>query len=84
MEKLIGEVTHYFDHIGVAVIKITDGELKVGDNIHLVGHGADFTQIVDSMQVDHENVEKLKKGKEAGMKVADKAKPGVKVYLVKE
>jgi putative protease len=83
MEKLIGKITHYFDHIGVGVIKITDGSLKIGETIHIVGHGADFTQIVDSMQVEHEQIEKAKKGDDVGMKTSEKVKPGADVFLVK-
>ena len=82
MDKLIGQITHYFDHIGVAVIKLTNGELKAGETIHLVGHGADFTQVVDSMQVEHAQIEKAKKGDDVGLKVSAKVKPGTEVYLV--
>jgi putative protease len=82
MEKLIGQITHYFDHIGVAVIKLSGGEPKVGATIHLVGHGADFTQVVDSMQVEHQSIEVAKKGDDVGMKVSAKVKPGTEVYLV--
>ena len=53
-EEKIGIVTHYFGKIGVAALKITDGELEVGDTIHIKGHTSDFTQTVDSMQAEHE------------------------------
>ena len=82
-EELIGKVTHYFDKISVAAIKLT-GDLKSGDQIHLVGHGADFTQTVASMQVDGQEVTAAKAGDEIGLKVDSKAKEGVDVYLVKE
>jgi len=81
MEKSIGQITHYFGHIGVAVIKLSS-ELKVGDNIHVVGHGADFTQTVDSMQVEHAQIEVAKAGDDVGMKVNEKVKPGAEVFLV--
>ena len=81
-EKLVGKITHYFGNIGVAVLKL-NGKLKVGDEIHLLGHGADFTQKVESMQVEHENIEKAKKGDDVGMKVDEKVKPGAEVFLVK-
>lgn len=83
-EKLIGEITHYFGKIGVAVLKLTKGSLKVGETIHLVGHGADFTQTVDSMQVEHKNVEEAKKKDDVGLKVNDVVKEGVEVYKVNE
>jgi hypothetical protein len=43
-EQLIGKVTHYFGKANVAAIQITDGELRVGDTVHIVGHTSDFTQ----------------------------------------
>jgi len=83
-EKLIGEITHYFGKIGVAVLKLTKGSLKVGETIHLIGHGADFTQTVDSMQVEHKNVEEAKKKDDVGLKVNNVVKEGVEVYKVTE
>jgi putative protease len=80
-EKLIGEVTHYFDHLGVAVFKLT-AVLNVGDKIHLKGHTTDFEQSVKEMQVDHANVEKAAKGAELGVKVDDVVREGDKIYLV--
>ena len=81
MEKSIGQITHYFGHIGVAVIKLSS-ELKVGDNIHVVVHGADFNQAVDSMQVENAQIEVAKAGDDVGMKVNEKVKPGAEVFLV--
>ncbi len=80
-EKLIGQVTHFYGNIEVAVLKLT-GELKVGDEIHFIGHGADFTQKVESMQVEHQQIEVAKSGEQVGLKVEEKVKPGTKVYLV--
>ena len=57
-EKLIGKITHYFTNIGVAVVEITAAGLKAGDKIHVRGATSDFEQAVDSMQVEHENVDK--------------------------
>ena len=82
-EQLIGKVTHYFDKISVAAIKL-EGELKVGDQIHLLGHNADLIQKVDSMQVEGQEVSAAKAGDEIGLKVNAKAKEGAQVYLVTE
>jgi len=81
-EKLIGKTTHYFTNIGVAVVEITGGGLKVGDKIHVKGATSDFEQTVDSMQVEHENVEKAKKGDAVGLKVEQQVREGDEVYLV--
>jgi translation elongation factor EF-1alpha len=68
--KELGIVTHYFDHIGVAVVKLK-AELKKGDKIHIKGHTTDFVQVVKSMQIEHDKIEKAAKGKEIGLKVDD-------------
>lgn len=70
-EKLLGRVTHYYGHLGVAIVKLAAG-LKVGDTVHINGHSADFTQSVQSLQIDHAAVAKAAKGKEVGLKVDQK------------
>ena len=79
--KLIGEVTHYFGNIGVAVIKLSD-KLEVGCEIRFVGGETDFNQGVESMEVDHKKVDKAKKGESLGLKVDQKVREGYKVYKV--
>jgi putative protease len=76
----IGEVIHVFSKIGVAVVKFSK-PISVGDKIRIKGHSDDFSQTIESMQVDHEQVQKVKKGQEAGMKVSGKVHEGDKVYL---
>lgn len=83
-EKLIGKITHYFTNIGVGVIEVTEGELKVGDKIHIKGNTTDFEQVVESLQIEHENVEKAKKGDAAGLKVDQQVREGDEVYKVIE
>lgn len=78
-EELIGEIAHYFGKIGVAVIDLSR-PLKIGDSIRIVGGETDFTQTVDSMQVDHINVKEAKAGNSVGLKVSQKVREGYKVY----
>jgi len=83
-EKLIGKVTHYFGKIGVAVIELADS-LKVGDKIRIVGGvDTDFTQTVESMEVEHQKVNEAKAGDSIGLKVEQKVREGYKVYKVIE
>ncbi len=81
LEKQIGVVTHYFGKISVGVIKLKT-ELKVGDKIHIKGAHDDFVQVVQSMQIDHEDVARAKKGAEVGMKVAKPVHENDKVFQV--
>jgi len=83
MEKEIGSVSHYFGHVSVAAINLTD-ELKVGDKIHITGHSEDFTQVISSMQIEHSKVETAKPGDDIGVQVQQKVHPGDKVYKVTE
>lgn len=80
-EKEIGKISHYYTNIGVGVIELT-GTLKVGDTIHIKGATSDFTQKVDSMQIEHENVETAKKGQAIGLKVDEHVREGDVVYKV--
>jgi len=78
--KLIGQITHYFSNIEVAVIKLT-APLSIGDTIRIVGGEAtDFEQEVGSMEVEHQKIKKAKKGNEVGLKIKEKAREGYKVY----
>lgn len=81
-EQEIGVVSHYFGKIGVAAIDITEGELHVGDTIHVKGHTSDFTQEVGSMQIEHGSVEVAKAGESIGIKVVDHAREHDKVFKV--
>jgi translation elongation factor EF-1alpha len=81
-ELEIGRVTHYFGHIGVASIKLTEGGITVGDTIHVKGHTTDFTMTVDSMQVAHKSVAAAQKGDEIGVKIPDHAREHDQVFRV--
>ena len=83
-EKLIGKITHYFTNIGVGVIEITQGDLKGGDKIHIKGATSDFEQTIDSMQIEHENIEKAKKGDAIGLKVDQQVREGDQVFKIVE
>ena len=77
--KAIGTVSNYFEHVSVAAIKLY-APLKVGDEIEIKGGETDVVQTVESMQIQHEQVEKAKKGDEIGIKVDGKVRKGYKVY----
>ncbi len=66
-ETIIGNVTHYYTDLCVATVMITDGELHLGDMIHVEGHTSDFTQKIGSMELDHHSVEVAKPGDIVGI-----------------
>jgi translation elongation factor EF-1alpha len=83
-EKKIGEIIKYFGKIGVAAIRLSEGSLKVGDTIRIVGHTTDFTQPIDSMQIENNNVQEAGPGADIGIKVKDRAREHDVVYKVME
>ena len=78
-EKQIGTISNYFEHVGVAAIKLA-AALKVGDNIKIVGGEVDFEQPVKSMQIQHKAVSSAKKGDEIGIKISEKVRKGYKIF----
>ena len=73
-EKKVGEVIKFFGKIGVAAIRLSEGSLKVGDKIHIVGHTTDVAQTVDSMQIENQNVQEAGPGADIGIKVKDRVR----------
>ncbi len=78
----IGVVTHYFSHLSVAVIKLDAATLRVGDTIHIRGHTTDFSQRVESLQVDRLNVAEVGPKDDFGLKVIAHAREHDIVYRV--
>jgi translation initiation factor IF-2 len=83
-EVELGRVTHYFGRIGVAAIEITQDSLVVGDTIHVKGHTSDFTQKIDSIQIDGQSVDEATVGQSVGIKVSEHAREHDTVYKVVE
>jgi len=83
-EHEIGVVTHYFDKISVAAIRLTSGTLRSGDVIRIEGHSTDFEQVVSSIQIDHLSVTEAKQGDEIGIKVTEPAHEHDKVFKVED
>lgn len=84
MERQIGTVEHFFNHLSVAALKLHDGPLKVGDTIHIKGHTTDFTETIQSIQIDNNDVPQAKAGDDIGIKMEGKCREHDKVYLVTE
>lgn len=79
----VGHVVGYFAKIGVAAVELT-GTLRLGDTIRVRGHTTDFTQVVESMQIEHQAVSEAKAGDSVGIKVIDRVRKGDRVYVVTE
>jgi len=77
----IGEVTHFFDKISVALLALTD-TIRVGDTVHLLGRSTDFQQEVTSLQIEHQPVSEAGTGQEVAMKVKQRVHPRDAVFKI--
>ncbi len=75
----IGRITHFFPKINVAVIELK-APLSVGDTIVIKGPNTDFEQVVDSMQIEHKNIQRAEQGQSIGLKVAERVRETDTVY----
>ena len=83
-EMKVGYVKEYFAKVGVAGIEITEGYLSVGDTIHIKGHTTELTQRVDSIQIEHQSLERAEPGQVIGIKVRERVRPHDQVFKVTE
>jgi translation elongation factor EF-1alpha len=81
-EKEIGKITHYYNHLHVATVNITNGELQIGDMIHVEGHTSNFMQKLCSMELEHESTDVAKPGDNVGIAIDEYARENDSVYVV--
>ena len=78
----VGEITHFFSRIQVAVIKLRRSALSVGDEIVVKGRVTQFKQKVSSLQIESVDVPTARKGSLAGLKVVKPAHEKDKVFKI--
>ena len=81
--KRVGKVTHYFDHLNVAVLALTES-IRVGETLHFLGHSTDFKQQVTSLQIEHKAVETAKPGEDVAMKVDQRVHPNDAIFRIED
>ena len=79
MEVQVGTITHFYNHICVAVLDLT-GDLKVGDIIHIIGHITDFEQRVSSLEIEHKKVQSVSAGMDVALQVEEPVRHGDCVF----
>jgi U32 family peptidase len=82
-KHFVGRITHYFDNVGVAAIKLVS-ELKIGDKIIVIGKTTGIVHSeINSMEMKNKPVLKAVKGNEVGIKLP-KVRQNDEVYLIKK
>ena len=75
----VGHIAHFFSKISVAVVELT-APLTVGDRILIKGPQTDFEQVIESMQIEHANIQRAEAGQGIGLKTAQHAHERDVVY----
>lgn len=75
----VGRITHFFSKISVAVLELT-APLAIGDRILVKGPSTDFEQVVESMQIEHKNIQRAEAGQNIGLKTVQHAREKDVVY----
>ncbi len=83
MDESIAVVTHYYGHIGVAVLDVT-GEMHLGDMILIQGHSTEFSQEVCSLELNHHKIQFAGPGMEVALKVNKPVHRGDRIYKISE
>lgn len=83
-EQHIGTVTHYFARPSVAVVKLHAGALTVGDTVRFLGHTTDFVETVESLEVNHQKIERATAGEEVAIQVKARVRRHDKVLKLAE
>lgn len=83
MAKSIGVITHWYDKIGVAVVKLT-GRLRRGDRVRIKKGDEEFEEVVSSLQINHQDVASAKKDDDAALKLSQRAREGAEIFIVQE
>lgn len=80
VRRPIGVVTHYYSHLGVAVVQLNEGTVRVGETIHIKGFTTDLKQPVESIEIDHQSMPEASKGQIFGLKVRDHVREHDQIY----
>ena len=80
----IGVVTNYYRHLSVATLRLEPSTtLRVGDMIHIRGHTTDFSQRVESLELNRAPVTEVGPNDDFGLKVVQHAREHDVVYKVR-
>lgn len=78
----IGVIAHFFPHAGAGIVAIDEGEVQVGDTVHIRGHTTDFYQRIDRIEIDRQPIEVARAGQVVGIHVSQRVREGDVVRVV--
>ena len=79
----VGRIAHFYSKAGVAVVELM-ATMSKGDKIVIRGSTTNIEQIVDSMEIEHKQIQTAQAGQSVGMKVAGRVRENDIVYRVRQ
>jgi len=77
----VGRITHFYSKAAVAVVEVS-GPIKKGDKILIRGGITNLSQVVESMEIEHKQLNEAQAGQKVGLKVADRVRENDIIYKV--
>jgi U32 family peptidase len=81
-KEFIGKIQHYYDKINVGLLMLNSGNLKIGDEIYIIGKTTGLIRHkISSMQINHKDITEAKKHDNIGLKLP-KTRKGDEIYKI--
>ncbi len=80
-KEAVAVVKEYFRKPGVAAVEVIRGRVRIGDKVRFRGHTTDFTQKIESMQIDHQEITEAGEGDFVGILVNDRVRENDHMFL---
>jgi hypothetical protein len=77
----VGRIEHYFSKAGVAIVEVS-AQIRKGDKILIRGGTTNLSQVIESMEIEHKQVDEAQVDQRIGLKVADRVRENDIVYRV--
>lgn len=78
----IGRIVHYWPRAGAAQVELQNHALRIGDVIRIKGHGHDFVQEVESMEIERRSRPVGRPGEHVAIAVMEPVHEADEVYIV--
>lgn len=81
-KEFLGKILHYYSKIGVGLLKLNTGRLKVGDEVLIIGKTSGVIRHkISSMEIEHKKVYEAGKGECVGVQLPG-CRKGDEVYRI--
>ena len=77
-------MTDYLNRVGIAVVRLTDGDLGLGDRVKITGRTTELTRTGESLQIEHRAVERLRAAQRSSIEMQEPVRRHDQVFRVRD